>query len=66
MMGFDDPRNWDDAGGEATADKKRPRRIVTVSLEIQGARSVVKLAAKLGDIAGVVSVNAGDENIPSD
>ena len=66
MMGFDDPRNGDEAGGEATADKKRPRRIVTVSLEIQGARSVVKLAAKLGDIAGVVSVNAGDENIPSD
>jgi len=45
---------------------KPPPRIVTVSLEIQGARSVAKLAAKLGEIAGVVSVNAGDENIPSD
>ena len=39
---------------------------MTVALEIQGTRSVAKLAAKLADIAGVVSVNAGDVNIPSD
>jgi putative Mg2+ transporter-C (MgtC) family protein len=45
---------------------KRPKKIVTVALEIQGTRSVAKLAAKLADIAGVVSVNAGDVNIPSD
>jgi putative Mg2+ transporter-C (MgtC) family protein len=41
-------------------------KIVTVSLEIQGAKSVAKLAAKLAEIAGVVSVNAGDGNISSD
>jgi putative Mg2+ transporter-C (MgtC) family protein len=43
-----------------------PKRIVTVSLEVQGTRSVAKLAAKLVDIAGVIAVNAGDVNVPSD
>jgi putative Mg2+ transporter-C (MgtC) family protein len=43
-----------------------PKRIVTVALEIQGIRSVAKLAAKLADIDGVVSVNAGDVNVLSD
>jgi putative Mg2+ transporter-C (MgtC) family protein len=42
------------------------RRVVTVNLEIQGTRSVVKLAAKLAEISGVVSVNAGDVNVASD
>jgi hypothetical protein len=37
-----------------------------VSLEVQGTRSVAKLAAKLADIAGVIAVNAGDVNVPSD
>ena len=41
-------------------------RIVTVVLEVQGTGSVSKLAAKLAGIAGVVSVNAGDVNVPSD
>jgi putative Mg2+ transporter-C (MgtC) family protein len=40
--------------------------IVTVALEVQGTRSVAKLAARLADIDGVVSVNAADANIPSD
>ncbi|WP_210254810.1 MgtC/SapB family protein [Methylocapsa sp. S129] len=44
----------------------RQKKIVTVALEIQGTRSVAKLAAKLAEIDGVVSVNAGDANIPSD
>ena len=50
----------------AGAGNKRPRRIVTVSMEIQGMRSVAKLAAKLGEISGVVSVNVGDENSGGD
>jgi hypothetical protein len=42
------------------------QRIATVVLEIQGVRSVSKLAAKLANIRGVVSVNARDANVPSD
>ena len=43
-----------------------PKRIVTVALEVQGTRSIAKLAAKLADIPGVISVNATDVNVPSD
>jgi putative Mg2+ transporter-C (MgtC) family protein len=39
---------------------------VTVALEVQGTGSVSKLAAKLADIEGVVSVNAGDVNVVSE
>jgi putative Mg2+ transporter-C (MgtC) family protein len=49
-----------------STDDRQLKRIVTVALEIQGIRSVAKLAAKLAEINGVVSVNAGDVNIPSD
>jgi putative Mg2+ transporter-C (MgtC) family protein len=42
------------------------RRIVTVLLEVQGTRSVSKLAAKLADIDGVISVSANDVNVISD
>jgi putative Mg2+ transporter-C (MgtC) family protein len=41
-------------------------RTVTVVLEVQGTGSVSKLATKLADIDGVVSVNAGDVNVVSD
>jgi putative Mg2+ transporter-C (MgtC) family protein len=41
-------------------------RTVTVALEVQGTGSVSKLAAKLADINGVVSVNAGDVNVLSE
>lgn len=40
--------------------------IVTVALEVQGTRSIAKLAAKLADIPGVISVNATDVNVVSD
>jgi putative Mg2+ transporter-C (MgtC) family protein len=42
------------------------KRVVTVTLEVQGTRPVAKLAAKLAEINGVVSVLAGDVNVPSD
>jgi putative Mg2+ transporter-C (MgtC) family protein len=42
------------------------KRIVTVALEVQGTRSIAKLAAKLADIPGVIAVNAADANVPSD
>jgi putative Mg2+ transporter-C (MgtC) family protein len=51
---------------EAVAGETAPKRVVTVALEVQGTRSVAKLAAKLAEINGVVSVNAGDANVPSD
>jgi putative Mg2+ transporter-C (MgtC) family protein len=51
------------AGPSAAA---RPKKMVTVALEIQGIRSVAKLAAKLAEIDGVVAVNAADVNISSD
>jgi putative Mg2+ transporter-C (MgtC) family protein len=56
------------ASGDADglAEDTAPRRVVTVALEVQGTRSVAKLAAKLAEISGVVSVNAGDVNVPSD
>jgi putative Mg2+ transporter-C (MgtC) family protein len=41
-------------------------RTVSVALEVQGTGSVSKLAAKLADIDGVVSVNAGDVNVLSE
>jgi putative Mg2+ transporter-C (MgtC) family protein len=41
-------------------------RTVTVALEVQGTGSVAKLAAKLADIEGVVSVHAGDVNEVND
>jgi len=42
------------------------RPVVTVNVEIQGTRSVAKLVVKWAKINGVVSVNAGDVNVPSD
>jgi putative Mg2+ transporter-C (MgtC) family protein len=48
----------------ASADATR-KRVVTVTLEVQGVRSVAKLASKLSEIPGVISINAGDVNIPS-
>jgi putative Mg2+ transporter-C (MgtC) family protein len=41
-------------------------RTVTVALEVQGTGSVAKLAAKLADVEGVVSVRAGDVNEVND
>jgi hypothetical protein len=41
-------------------------RTVTVALEVQGTGSVSKLAAKLADIEGMVSVHAGDVNVVTD
>jgi putative Mg2+ transporter-C (MgtC) family protein len=41
-------------------------RTITVALEVQGTGSVSKLASKLADIEGVVSVQAGDINEVTD
>jgi putative Mg2+ transporter-C (MgtC) family protein len=44
----------------------RTAQVVTVALEVQGTRSIAKLVARLTGMAGVVSVNAADANVPSD
>lgn len=54
----------DEPGG--AGPPAQARRIISVVLEVQGTRSIAKLAAKLADIDGVVSVNAGDVNVVSD
>lgn len=49
-----------------TSLEEAAKRTVTVALEVQGTGSVSKLAAKLADIDGMVSVNAGDVNVVTD
>jgi putative Mg2+ transporter-C (MgtC) family protein len=49
-----------------TSPSDASKRTVTVALEVQGTGSVSKLASKLSDIDGVVSVNAGDVNVVTD
>jgi putative Mg2+ transporter-C (MgtC) family protein len=61
-----DAGNSADVGAAGQTASSKSRRIVTVALEVQGTRSVARLAAKLADIPGVVGVNAGDSNIPAD
>jgi putative Mg2+ transporter-C (MgtC) family protein len=51
---------------DSTVRQPGEDRNVTVALEIQGTGSISKLAAKLADIDGVVSVNAGDVNVLSE
>jgi putative Mg2+ transporter-C (MgtC) family protein len=50
----------------AVSDVPAGQRTVTVALAVQGTESVSKLAAKLAEIDGVVSVNAGDVNVVSE
>ena len=51
---------------EARAGGAQRTGIVTLQVEVRGARSVAKLAARLSEIEGVTSVLAGDANITSD
>jgi len=50
-------------GGDWTAP---PKGIVTLRVEVRGSRSVARLAARLSEIDGVTSVNAGDGNLVTD
>src|SRR6202453_814318 len=56
----------DSRDADGLAEEAATKRIVTVALEVQGTRSVAKLVARLAEINGVVSVSAGDANVPSD
>jgi putative Mg2+ transporter-C (MgtC) family protein len=68
--GLDESDGSDDAqlaiDAELNAAPAGGKGIVILNLEIQGIRSVAKLATKLAEIPGVVSVNAGDVNVQSD
>jgi hypothetical protein len=58
-----------DAGpalGDSPSDLGFTERIVTIMLAAQSVRSIAKLVEKLSEIKGVVSVNAGDVNVPSE
>jgi putative Mg2+ transporter-C (MgtC) family protein len=44
----------------------RPKGVVTLRVEVRGAKSVARLAERLSEIDGVTSVNAGDGNLSSD
>jgi putative Mg2+ transporter-C (MgtC) family protein len=66
LRNTEDPQAASGADLDVMAARTQMKRIVTVVLEVQGTRSVSKLAAKLADVAGVVAVNAGDGNVPSE
>ena len=51
---------------DAQERPSQPARIVGVVLEVQGLGSVSKLAEKLANLDGVVSVSAGDVNVVAD
>jgi putative Mg2+ transporter-C (MgtC) family protein len=50
-------------GGDWTAP---PKGIVTLRVEVRGAKSVARLAERLSEIPGVTSVQVGDGNLSSD
>ena len=43
-----------------------PKGIVTLRVEVRGAKSVARLAERLSEISGVTSVQVGDGNLASD
>lgn len=45
---------------------RQPKGIVTLRVEVRGAKSVARLAERLSEIDGVTSVHAGDANLSSD
>lgn len=68
-VGRAEPDRFSDLAAAERAEAPEPgvaRRVVTVILELQGVRSIAKLAARLSDIDGVVSVAGGDGNVPTD
>ena len=43
-----------------------PKGVVTLRVEVRGAKSVARLAERLSEIDGVTSVHTGDANLSSD
>ena len=63
--GYDDAAliSEEDGSSETTP---RPKGIVTIQIDVRGTKSISKLAARLGEIDGVVSVQAGEASSASD
>ena len=55
-----------DAASARTDGDGAVRQVVTVVLEVRGTRPVAQLAARLGDLSGVVTVSAGDADAAFD
>jgi putative Mg2+ transporter-C (MgtC) family protein len=59
----DEGSGSEDGSSEAATPSKG---IVTLLIEVRGTKSIPKLAARLSEIPGVVSVQAGDANLTSE
>ena len=58
-------KQWDDEGSSfEDAATQGTTGIVTLLVEVRGTKSIAKLAARIAEISGVVSVQAGDANAP--
>jgi putative Mg2+ transporter-C (MgtC) family protein len=57
---------WEDHPAEADEAPSDDPGVVTLLIEVRGARSVARLAARLSEIAGVISVRVGDADLTSD
>jgi putative Mg2+ transporter-C (MgtC) family protein len=62
-------KQWDDEASsfeEVLSDTREDKAVVSLLIEVRGTKSIPKLAAKIGEIPGVVSVQAGDANLVGD
>jgi putative Mg2+ transporter-C (MgtC) family protein len=62
-------KQWDDEANsfeEVLSDTEEDKAVVTLLIEVRGTKSIPKLAAKISEIPGVVSVQAGDANFGGD
>ncbi len=64
--GVDDASSPGDLASITEQGSFSPKGIVTLILEVRGAKSVNKLVARLGEIDGVVAVQAGNDNSSSE
>ena len=60
----DESPNGDEIASEDIEDERN--RSVRLLIEVRGTKSVLKLAARIAQIQGVISVQAGDANISSE
>jgi putative Mg2+ transporter-C (MgtC) family protein len=64
-------KQWDDEGAARSSDTSAVaapivESVVKLLIEVQGTKSIPKLAARIADIRGVVSVQSGDSNSVSE
>jgi hypothetical protein len=63
--GADDEVSGSDVGVSVSSNPS-PKGIITLLLELRGAKSANRLMARLGEIDGVVAVQAGSDASSSD